>query len=228
MAPSASLQIPAGDSSAAGPSNSQYTSATSSASRPVSVTVSSASATPGSSRKQRASHQVVSQTSPQNQNSNGRAQDDGSSPYTDVQSHPAVVAYAAAHPRRTIPRFGPYLLLQTLGEGEFGKVKLGLHSSWGEEVAVKLIRRGNVDSAVRMSKVEREIEVLRVSAFNTDHVFQISASTPLVGCLLRQAFPGPRDVLRRVPSQFPCGLTNLLGPSPSAELILYSTDFETS
>lgn len=68
----------------------------------------------------------------------------------------------AAHPRRTIPRFGPYLLLQTLGEGEFGKVKLGIHVQWGEEVAVKLIRRGNVDNAVRLSKVEREIEVLRV------------------------------------------------------------------
>ena len=59
-------------------------------------------------------------------------------------------------------RFGPYLLLQTLGEGEFGKVKLGLHAQWGEEVAVKLIRRGSIDSDARMSKVEREIEVLRV------------------------------------------------------------------
>ncbi|KAF8318003.1 hypothetical protein DL93DRAFT_489112 [Clavulina sp. PMI_390] len=80
-----------------------------------------------------------------------------------VYQHPAVLAYAAAHPRRKIPEFGPYLLLQTLGEGEFGKVKLGLHSDWGEEVAVKLIRRGSVDSSARMTKVEREIEVLRVS-----------------------------------------------------------------
>ena len=56
---------------------------------------------------------------------------------------------------------------QTLGEGEFGKVKLGLHMQWGEEVAVKLIRRGNIDSSVRMSKVEREIEVLRVRAHIT-------------------------------------------------------------
>lgn len=86
-----------------------------------------------------------------------------------MHSHPAAVAYAAAHPRRTIPKFGPYLLLQTLGEGEFGKVKLGLHNQWGEEVAVKLIRRGNIDSAVRMSKVEREIEVLRVSALALNH-----------------------------------------------------------
>ena len=85
--------------------------------------------------------------------------------YRDVYSHPAALEYAAAHPRRTIPKFGPYLLLQTLGEGEFGKVKLGLHMQWGEEVAVKLIRRGNIDSSVRMSKVEREIEVLRVRVF---------------------------------------------------------------
>lgn len=83
----------------------------------------------------------------------------------DVSQHPAAVAYQAAHPKRAIPRFGPYLLLQTLGEGEFGKVKLGLHASWGEEVAVKLIRRGNVENALRMSKVEREIEVLRVRRF---------------------------------------------------------------
>ena len=82
--------------------------------------------------------------------------------YRDVYSHPAALEYAAAHPRRTIPKFGPYLLLRTLGEGEFGKVKLGLHVQWGEEVAVKLIRRGNIDSSIRMSKVEREIEVLRV------------------------------------------------------------------
>lgn len=85
----------------------------------------------------------------------------------DVSQHPAAVAYQAAHPKRAIPRFGPYLLLQTLGEGEFGKVKLGLHATWGEEVAVKLIRRGNVENALRMSKVEREIEVLRVRRFSS-------------------------------------------------------------
>lgn len=130
------------------------------ASRPVSVSAqpSPVSNNQSSSRRQRASHQVVS---PQHQH---QAADDQPA-YRDVYSHPAAVAYAAAHPRRTIPKFGPYLLLQTVGEGEFGKVKLGLHSQWGEEVAVKLIRRGNIDSSVRMSKVEREIEVLRVSIF---------------------------------------------------------------
>ena len=122
---------------------------------------------PGPSRRQqRASHSVVSPTAASQQlgNSHGQTHDEDSLT-TDVYSHPAAVAYTAAHPRRTIPKFGPYLLLQTLGEGEFGKVKLGLHNRWGEEVAVKLIRRGNVDGTVRMSKVEREIEVLKVLVF---------------------------------------------------------------
>ena len=143
MDPFANLQVPEG--SLPGPSRQH-------GARPVSVQPTSSSATPQSASRKRASHNVVT-SQPQEEPQPG---------YRDIYSHPAALEYAAAHPRRTIPKFGPYLLLQTLGEGEFGKVKLGLHMQWGEEVAVKLIRRGNIDSSVRMSKVEREIEVLRV------------------------------------------------------------------
>lgn len=76
--------------------------------------------------------------------------------------HPSISAYQRAHPRRPLINFGPYILLQTLGEGEFGKVKLGVHKDYGEEVAVKLIRRGSVDNDTRLTKVEREIDVLKV------------------------------------------------------------------
>ncbi|KAG2223640.1 hypothetical protein INT45_009999, partial [Circinella minor] len=58
--------------------------------------------------------------------------------------------------------FGPYLLLHTLGEGEFGKVKLGIHIESSQEVAIKLIKKDHIDSSSRMIKVEREISVLRV------------------------------------------------------------------
>lgn len=41
-------------------------------------------------------------------------------------------------PRRPLQKkqnkLGPYNLLQTLGEGEFGKVKLGVHTETGQEV----------------------------------------------------------------------------------------------
>lgn len=145
MDPFSSLQVP--DGSQPGPSRQH-------GARPVSVqpTSSTSPNSQSSATRKRASHNVVT----------SQPQQEEQPAYRDIYSHPAALEYAAAHPRRTIPKFGPYLLLQTLGEGEFGKVKLGLHMQWGEEVAVKLIRRGNIDSSVRMSKVEREIEVLRV------------------------------------------------------------------
>ena len=85
---------------------------------------------------------------------------------TDVYSHPAALAYAASHPGRKIPLIGPYLLLQTLDEDEFSKVKLGLHSKSRKEVAVKLIQRSTVDHTAT-SRVEREIGVLRVRRTET-------------------------------------------------------------
>ena len=124
-------------------------------SRPLSVAVHPSTASPApqhpASSRKRASHNVAAASTPDEQPL-----------YRDVYSHPAAVQYASSHPRRTIPKFGPYLLLQTLGEGEFGKVKLGLHSNWGEEVAVKLIKKQNMEVAIRASKVEREINVLKV------------------------------------------------------------------
>ncbi|KAG6908810.1 hypothetical protein DXG01_003257 [Tephrocybe rancida] len=175
MQSSASLQIP----SLASPA----------AARPVSAAVQQAQPPSSSSRRQqRASHTVVSQGQA---NQNGTSPRDDTPPYTDVYSHPAAVAYATAHPRRTIPKFGPYLLLQTLGEGEFGKVKLGLHSQWGEEVAVKLIRRGNVDNTVRMSKVEREIEVLRTLKHpNIVRLYDVIETDKYIGIILEYASGG--------------------------------------
>ena len=119
-----------------------------------------------SSRRQRASHSVVSPTSISQQQGNSNSHHgDTTPPLFDVYFHPAVVAYAAVHPRRTPPKLGPYLILQSLGEGESGKVRLGVNSQCGEEVAVKLIRLGNIDTTVRMSRVEREIEILKVLSF---------------------------------------------------------------
>lgn len=156
-----SLQVPE-----PGPSRQQ-------AARPNSVQPTTSPSASQAANRKRASHTAVT----------GQAQQDEQPTYRDIYSHPAALEYVAAHPRRTIPKFGPYLLLQTLGEGEFGKVKLGLHMQWGEEVAVKLIRRGNIDSTVRMSKVEREIEVLRVCRNTASRMMPIT----LTECILVHA-----------------------------------------
>ncbi|CAM0141949.1 unnamed protein product [Umbelopsis sp. WA50703] len=58
--------------------------------------------------------------------------------------------------------FGPYVMLQTLGEGEFGKVKLAIHAETGQEVAIKLIRKQSIGTSSRLNKVQREISVLKV------------------------------------------------------------------
>lgn len=194
MNSSTSLQIPSADSPP-GPSrhNQSPSNGAPNAARPVSVSVHPTPVTPQNvNRRQRASHTVVSASSQQqhHQTQNVGSRDENSL-YTDVYSHPAAMAYAAAHPRRTIPKFGPYLLLQTLGEGEFGKVKLGLHCQWGEEVAVKLIRRGNVDSTVRMSKVEREIEVLRTLKHpNIVRLYDVIETDKYIGIILEYASGG--------------------------------------
>ncbi|PWY98950.1 Pkinase-domain-containing protein, partial [Testicularia cyperi] len=117
---------------------------------------------------------------------------------------PAAISYFAAHPRRQQVHFGNYLLLQTLGEGEFGKVKLGVHKEWGEEVAVKLIKRDKVAATgaplaidesqkdpAKMSKVEREIQVLKdVRHPNIVRLYEVIESDRYIGIVLEYASGG--------------------------------------
>ncbi|GAA6046789.1 hypothetical protein JCM3770_005644 [Rhodotorula araucariae] len=88
--------------------------------------------------------------------------------------------------------FGPYVLLQTLGEGEFGKVKLGVHGErWGEDVAIKLIKRGNVDTAQRGEKVRREIEVLKMVRHpNIVRLYDVIETEKYIGIVLEYASGG--------------------------------------
>jgi len=59
-------------------------------------------------------------------------------------------------------RFGDYILGQTLGEGEFGKVKMGWKRDGGVQVAIKLIRRETLgNNPNRLPKIYREIKILR-------------------------------------------------------------------
>jgi protein-serine/threonine kinase len=117
---------------------------------------------------------------------------------------PAAMQYFAAHPRRQQVHFGNYLLLQTLGEGEFGKVKLGVHKEWGEEVAVKLIKRDKVGTSdgqlqitgpskdpAKMSKVEKEIRVLKdVRHPNIVRLYEVIESDRYIGIVLEYASGG--------------------------------------
>lgn len=80
-------------------------------------------------------------------------------------------AVMAAHDRaqgplrdkmRTEQRIGAYNIVKTLGEGSFGKVKLAVHRSTGQQVALKIIARKKLISRDMQGRVEREIEYLQL------------------------------------------------------------------
>ncbi|VDM33871.1 unnamed protein product [Hydatigera taeniaeformis] len=56
---------------------------------------------------------------------------------------------------------GPYRLEKTLGKGQTGLVKLGVHCISGRKVAVKIVNREKLSDNV-LQKVEREIAIMKL------------------------------------------------------------------
>jgi BR serine/threonine kinase len=56
---------------------------------------------------------------------------------------------------------GPYRLEKTLGKGQTGLVKLGVHHKTGKKVAIKIVNREKLNESVLM-KVEREITIMKL------------------------------------------------------------------
>ncbi|XP_074659825.1 serine/threonine-protein kinase BRSK2-like [Tubulanus polymorphus] len=56
---------------------------------------------------------------------------------------------------------GPYRLEKTLGKGQTGLVKLGVHCLTGKKVAIKIVNREKLSESVLM-KVEREIAIMKL------------------------------------------------------------------
>jgi len=53
-----------------------------------------------------------------------------------------------------------YLLGKTLGEGTFGKVKLGTHILTGEKVAIKILEKSKIKDKADIERVTRELHIL--------------------------------------------------------------------
>ncbi|KAI0024246.1 protein kinase SNF1 [Xylariomycetidae sp. FL0641] len=63
---------------------------------------------------------------------------------------------------KTDQRIEAYNVIRTLGEGSFGKVKLAVHRSTQQQVALKIIARKKLISRDMVGRVEREIEYLQL------------------------------------------------------------------
>ena len=100
--------------------------------------------------------------------------------------------YSRSTSRRKDVQFGDYMLGQTLGEGEFGKVKLGWKKDGSMQVAIKLIRRETVaTNPSRLPKIYREISILRDLAHpNIVRLHEMVETERHIGIILEYASGG--------------------------------------
>jgi len=57
---------------------------------------------------------------------------------------------------------GNYLIEKTIGEGTFGKVKLGIHLPTNEKVAIKILEKDRIADVSDVERVAREIHILKL------------------------------------------------------------------
>ena len=56
---------------------------------------------------------------------------------------------------------GNYKIEKTIGQGTFGKVKLGTHILTGEKVAVKVLEKSRIKDKKDVERISREIKILK-------------------------------------------------------------------
>eukprot|EP00811_Abedinium_folium_P008914 NODE_1823_length_2366_cov_3.625279.p1 GENE.NODE_1823_length_2366_cov_3.625279~~NODE_1823_length_2366_cov_3.625279.p1 ORF type:complete len:630 (+),score=187.45 NODE_1823_length_2366_cov_3.625279:222-2111(+) len=78
---------------------------------------------------------------------------------------------APAAPPSQSKSIGHYVLLKTIGEGTFGKVKLAQHVLTGESVAVKVLEKERMADVHDIERVAREIHILKL--LRNPHVIQL-------------------------------------------------------
>ena len=72
--------------------------------------------------------------------------------------------------KKTRDKINNYIIGETLGEGAFGKVKLGKHIPTGEKVAIKIITKDLID----INKIKKEIKILqRIKHINIIQLYEI-------------------------------------------------------
>ncbi|KAH6601782.1 hypothetical protein BASA61_001809 [Batrachochytrium salamandrivorans] len=57
---------------------------------------------------------------------------------------------------------GSYRLDRTIGQGTYGKVRLGIHITTDEKVAVKIIEKAQIQSVKQVARLQREIRFLKL------------------------------------------------------------------
>ncbi|OJD16459.1 CAMK/CAMKL/KIN4 protein kinase [Emergomyces pasteurianus Ep9510] len=100
--------------------------------------------------------------------------------------------YSNSSSRRKETTFGDYVLGQTIGEGEFGKVRLGWKKDGSVQVAIKLLRRESLgNNPSRLPKIYREISILKeLSHPNIVRLHEMAETDRHIGIVLEYASGG--------------------------------------
>ena len=77
----------------------------------------------------------------------------------EAKSDPNEPTIALASNERKI---GQYILGKSIGEGTFGKVKVGTHIKTQEKVAVKILEKSKITDVADVERVSREIHILKI------------------------------------------------------------------
>eukprot|EP00434_Breviolum_minutum_P023370 symbB.v1.2.020616.t1/scaffold1747.1/size103332/3 len=83
-------------------------------------------------------------------------------------------AFAMSQPdssRARAKSIGHYILGKTIGEGTFGKVKLGTHILTSERVAVKILEKERIVEVADVERVAREVHILKL--IRHPHIVQL-------------------------------------------------------
>uniref|UniRef100_A0A0G4FJM3 non-specific serine/threonine protein kinase n=1 Tax=Chromera velia CCMP2878 TaxID=1169474 RepID=A0A0G4FJM3_9ALVE len=85
---------------------------------------------------------------------------------------------------------GHYILGKTIGEGTFGKVKLGTHILTGGKVAIKILEKERIVDVADVERVAREIHILKM--IRHPHIIQLYEiiETPRQLYLIMEYAPG--------------------------------------
>jgi len=68
-------------------------------------------------------------------------------------------------------KLGNYIISKTIGEGTFGKVRLGIHTLTNEKVAVKILEKDKIKEIADVERVTREIFILKL--IRHPHIIQL-------------------------------------------------------
>ncbi|CAG9328511.1 unnamed protein product [Blepharisma stoltei] len=86
---------------------------------------------------------------------------------------------------------GHYIITKTLGQGTFGKVKLGTHILTGEKVAIKILEKDKIKDSGDIERISREIKILKtVKHPNLIQLYEIVETSKHIYLIMEYASGG--------------------------------------